>query len=325
MILNSKRQLRTAAGLAVCIIMLACNSKPSSLVISDEDRAMFDSILRRGGDEVRFFSASDGTSIACTVIRPKTDPVAVVAFIHGIAVASRLYTPMADSLAGQGYIVIMMDIRGHGYSKGEPGDVPAGASLVKDARDFFRFVRGEEGDELPLIVMGHSLGTYIWMATLQSFSDLQVDGLILMSGGVVPQKHSKTPSGHKVGTFIRGHRLEYLLSFIFPGLKPIEIVLPKESQAENQPLVTRYSRRFFQNLDIGRESYETFYRSFDRPVLLISGEEDEIMPAEEIRNSYDKFQNGDKSIEMMDNLTHTSIIWHGAPVISAWLDERLRP
>ena len=183
--------------------MLACNSKPSSLVISDEDRAMFDSILRRGGDEVHFFSASDGTSIACTVIRPKTDPVAVVAFIHGIAVASRLYTPMADSLAGQGYIVIMMDIR------------------------------------------GHSLGTYIWMATLQSFSDLQVDGLILMSGGVVPQKRSKTPSGHKVGTFIRGHRLEYLLSFIFPGLKPIEIVLPKESQAENQPLVTRYSRRFF--------------------------------------------------------------------------------
>ena len=90
-------------------------------------------------------------------------------------------------------------------------------------------------------------------------------------------------------------------------------------------MVTRYSRRFFQNLDIGRESYETFYRSFDRPVLLISGEEDEIMPAEEIRNSYDKFQNGDKSIEMMDNLTHTSIIWHGAPVISAWLDERLRP
>ena len=89
------------------------------------------------GDEVRFFSASDGTSIACTVIRPKTDPVAVVAFIHDIAVASRLYTPMADSLAGQGYIVIMMDIRGHGYSKGEPGDVPAGASLVKDARDFF--------------------------------------------------------------------------------------------------------------------------------------------------------------------------------------------
>lgn len=325
MILNPKGRKYAIIGVLLFLMLFGCDSRSSVLTITHEDRAMFDSILSRGSDEVRFFTASDGTPIACTVIRPQTDPVAVVAFIHGVAVASRLYTPMADFLAGQGYVVIMMDIRGHGFSHGEPGDVPGGASLLKDVRDFFLFVREQEGDGLPLIAMGHSLGTYIWMATPQLFSEVQVDGIILMSGGVVPQKRSKTPSGRKVGTFIRGHRVEFLLSFLFPGLKPIEIVLPQESQAENQPLVTRYSRRFFQGLDIGKESYETFYSSFERPVLLISGEEDEIMPAVQVRAAYDKLQSSDKSIKMMDELTHTSIIWHGAPVIAGWLDERFRP
>lgn len=313
------------AGVLLSLTMLGCDSRSSVLTITHEDRAMFDFILSRPSDEVRFFTASDGTSIACTVIWPQADPVAVVAFIHGIAVASRLYTPMADMLAADGYLVTMMDIRGHGFSEGEPGDVPTGASLLKDARDFLGFVREEEGDELPLIAVGHSLGTYIWMATLQSFSEVQVDGIILMSGGVVPQKRSKTPSGRTVGTFIRGHRVEFLLSFLFPGLKPIEIVLPQESQGEDQRLVTRYSRRFFQSLDIGKQSFGAFYGSFNGPILMISGEKDEIMPAAQVRAAYDKLQSSDKSIEMMDELTHTSIIWHGAPVIAGWLDERFKP
>jgi len=318
----TKSDFRIAWWGLIIFILSGCGPKPSPLIISDYDRYMFRSILKRETPEVRFFDAYDSTPIACTIVKPQTDPLGIVLVIHGIGVRAKAYLSLADSLAQEGYITYLMDIRGHGHSGGESGDAPADSSLLKDARDFYQFTIGRESRDLPVVAVGHSLGTYIWTATLSVFNEVRVDGLILIAGGIQQDKKVKDRSPTPDTDFIYLHKLELLASFILPGMKPVEVVLPDEPMSEGQGLVSRYSLNFFKSLDIGDDYLSMFYKKYGGPILLISGELDEVMPADRVRDTFKMSESHDKTLVMKDDATHTSIIWDGTPDIVTWLDDR---
>ena len=81
------------------ILLIGCAKRSSILDISDEDLQFINEIIKRPGEEVRFFPSYDNVPLASTVIRPKTPKKGVILFIHGLGARSNLYLPLADELA----------------------------------------------------------------------------------------------------------------------------------------------------------------------------------------------------------------------------------
>ena len=96
-----------------------------------------------------------------------------------------MYLPLADQFAENGYIIYLLDIRGHGYSQGVSGHMPSSDAMAKDIKHFNEYVLRVEGINQKYIAMGHSLGTYVWINTLASMENVNIDVLVLISGGIV--------------------------------------------------------------------------------------------------------------------------------------------
>jgi alpha-beta hydrolase superfamily lysophospholipase len=92
--------------------------------------------------------------------KPDGQAKATVAIVHGVREHSGRYAPMADYLTSRGYAVYCFDNRGHGRSPGQRGHINAWREYRDDADAFLSLVRSEAPD-LPLFLLGHSMGALI--------------------------------------------------------------------------------------------------------------------------------------------------------------------
>ena len=87
-------------------------------------------------------------------------PTAALMNVHGLGDHSGLYAPLAETLAGAGLAVHGIDLRGHGRSPGQRAYVERWDDHLDDLDAFGRWVTQRHPD-LPLFLMGHSLGALI--------------------------------------------------------------------------------------------------------------------------------------------------------------------
>lgn len=132
--------------------------------------------------ETRFrYEGADGTGLAGFVWRGGAQPKAVLQLAHGAGEhAGRYLGPMAP-IIDAGYVIYTADHRGHGLTSGMtslgdfgPGGAPA---AVDDMAVLSRRARAENPD-LPLILMGHSMGAMFAQAYILDHSNL-IDALVL--------------------------------------------------------------------------------------------------------------------------------------------------
>ena len=123
--------------LILLMLLTGCAKRASILEISDEDLQYINEIIKRPGEEVRFFPSYDNVPLASTVIRPEMQTKGVILFIHGLGARSNVYLPLADELAANGYIIYLLDIRGHGYSHGVKGHMPSSDAMEQDIHHFY--------------------------------------------------------------------------------------------------------------------------------------------------------------------------------------------
>ncbi len=119
------------------------------------------------------FTARDGLEIAACRWDPPGTPRAVVQLTHGMGEHVLRYDGLANVLTGQGFAVYGQDHRGHGASMGgTPGLLGADgwAGLVDDIGLLSGHVRAEHGD-LPLVLLGHSMGSFAVQQYLLDHSD----------------------------------------------------------------------------------------------------------------------------------------------------------
>ena len=255
----------------------------SVLIITEEDIRNFDALLEKTEEEVRFFTSFDKTELACTIVRPKSESKGTVLFIHGIGARAHLYLPMADHLAENGYTIYMLDIRGHGFSNGVPGHMPSKDAMQKDILHFYNFVTTEESGNTPVIAAGHSLGTYIWIHTLSKYDAIKIDGLVLMSGGSVNRlrgSYTKLFSG-KYSRYIS--KWKALLSLFNSNVKPVHISFPELPQLAQAGFVEDYGFSFFTMFLNSNKRFTNFYKNTAIPILMISGDMDELFPVDNIK------------------------------------------
>lgn len=121
-----------------------------------------------------FTSESDGVTIQVHEWAPDGTPRGIVQISHGMGEHAARYDHLARTLAAAGFAVYADDHRGHGLSiVGTPGDLGAGGwnALVDDMVQLSRIVM-DRHPGLPLILVGHSLGSFASQQYILDHSDL---------------------------------------------------------------------------------------------------------------------------------------------------------
>lgn len=118
----------------------------------------------------------DGFELATFRWEPTTDARAQLLIVHGMSEHGRRYARAADAFAEHGFRVQAYDHRGHGSSVGERhprghvGDHDGFGVLLADLRTQAESLRAL-APELPLFVLGHSMGSFITQALLAEAAD----------------------------------------------------------------------------------------------------------------------------------------------------------
>jgi len=129
------------------------------------------------------YKSADGTQIVAYKWEPEDDrgPLAAVQLTHGMGEHAQRYDHVARALNEDRFVVYAQDHRGHGASADPDayGDLGEGGwnALVDDIGLLSAKIRADHPD-LPLILLGHSMGSYAVQQYLLDHS-ADVDGAVL--------------------------------------------------------------------------------------------------------------------------------------------------
>jgi alpha-beta hydrolase superfamily lysophospholipase len=129
-----------------------------------------------------FPSSVDSLAIATYEWGTQSRPKGVIQIAHGIAEYALRYDRLAQDLSAAGWLVYANDHRGHGDSTSDA--VPQGSfgesgwpALVQDVVDFSTALQTRH-PELPLFLLGHSMGSFASQEVILDHSQLYT-GLVL--------------------------------------------------------------------------------------------------------------------------------------------------
>lgn len=134
------------------------------------------------------FTASDGVALAAYKWEPTVPPRAVIHIAHGLAEHAGRYARTAKALNAYGYIVYAHDMRGHGQTApthedlGFLADVDGWNRVVLDVAELLRSEAREQAG-LPLILLGHSLGSYLAQQVIYEHSQLLTAAILSAPNG----------------------------------------------------------------------------------------------------------------------------------------------
>lgn len=135
-----------------------------------------------------YLSSDKEHNLAYYVWTPKKPPVAVLHICHGMCELMDRYHEFAVHMAEQGVVVCGADHLGHGNSasaedRGFFGSSNGDAHLVDDVEGL-RLIMRQRYRNLPYILLGHSMGSFIARVYIVKYKDA-LDGVIISgtSGG----------------------------------------------------------------------------------------------------------------------------------------------
>lgn len=133
-------------------------------------------------------TAPDGTELGAYRWSGDGDPLLIVQIAHGMGEHAGRYARLASALVEAGAVVYAHDHRGHGRTAGDPsrhGDLGQGGwpGLVADLGVVGNHARSEHPG-LPLVVIGHSMGSFALQRYLLDHS-AELDGAVLSGTSAV--------------------------------------------------------------------------------------------------------------------------------------------
>jgi alpha-beta hydrolase superfamily lysophospholipase len=270
---------------------------------------------------------SDGKTLFVRRWDAGAESPASVLIFHGITAYSGPYGPIvAEQLAGAGYNVFGLDLRGHGLSDGKRGDYPSADRFAKDLAETLAVVRS---NSRKLVVMGHSLGVVTAIVAAKN-SPQSIDGLVLVSGA----KRIRTGVYAKPST---AAALKGLLGVAILRGTPVFEYRREGQLGLDDPLFNfRYSARFYSvvygvgALRVMRMLGEgfmdspnlTFNEKLRFPLFVAVGENDEVFPADGEKEFFDGIDCDDKEFHVIPGARHAA--WPKgsfAPLVQ-WLRSR---
>jgi alpha-beta hydrolase superfamily lysophospholipase len=234
---------------------------------------------------------SDEMTIGRVYVRrwPAAEPARVVVIVHGYGEHIGRYEHVAESLVARGSTVVGPDHVGHGRSGGERALITSFEPIVDDLRTVVQETRRE----LPLVMIGHSMGGLIATRYAQRYrADLA--GLVL--------------SGPAVGL---GPILREWLAAPQPPSEPIDVTTLSRDPTVGEayaadPLVWHggWKRATLQALAAAQNDIAEGPSLDGLPLLYIHGEEDALVPVERARPVVERVSGPDREMYILANARH---------------------
>ncbi|MBN2078287.1 MAG: lysophospholipase [Spirochaetes bacterium] len=248
--------------------------------------------IGKGGTEI-FFQNWDTSS-----------PRGILVIAHGVGEHGGRYTNIIRELAKNGISIYAPDHRGHGRSGGPRGHVESFMDYVYDLKLFIDLIK-EEKNELPLVLLGHSMGGVIACKYALSYPD-DVDALVLSSPAVMPAVEVPAWKTKLGKVFSR-----YAPSFSMKtGLNPEELShdLDVVDAYENDRLVHDHvSARWYTEFTKAGEECINRALELRMPLMVFQGREDKIV---DYRGSETLFRNASslkKELHIFEGLYHETM------------------
>ncbi|MBQ8432988.1 MAG: lysophospholipase [Clostridia bacterium] len=245
-----------------------------------------------------FLSSDQRTHLAAYRLDPVGTPRAMVQISHGMCEYFGRYEGFAEYLAEHGFLVFGHDHLGHGNSAEKESDLGftrsgGGAeALVEDV--FFLSQRmKKENPELPLLLFGHSMGSFIAREVLVRRGEFYHAAVICGTGG----PDTPAAAGKLLASLImklkgERHRSNLLKGIAFAGYnkrfeKPCD---PNAWLTRDPHVVERYNADPFCTYVFTTRAYHDLFTLVDwvskkeharmlpktLPLLVVSGEEDPV-------------------------------------------------
>jgi len=232
---------------------------------------------------------------------PEDAPKAVILLVHGYAEHAGRYRYFAEHCVGKGYAVFAIDHWGHGQSDGTPGYVP-GFSVFHDGVDQLVADARQDFPELPLLLVGHSMGGLISATYL--LTEQSKFAACVLSGPAI--KAAEEPSA--VLKAISG-----FLSRFFPKLGVIE--LDSNGVSRDPEVVADYladplvyngkmGARLAAEMLNNMTRIQASARQISLPVLLLHGEKDSLAAADGSVFLESQISSTDKKLRIYPELFH---------------------
>ena len=255
---------------------------------------------------------SDDTILFLRKWEPAVPSKTAIITFHGITAYSEPYDSLGSPLAGAGFSVYGLDLRGHGLSDGVRGDYPGKERLVNDICETITFVKNQ--GFTGVILLGSSLGNVVALEVGLGHCAEHISGLILLSIGrtVEPGAFPEMSAGEKLKTIGK---------MIFAYKRPVMEYKRQGIIGKDDPLFNfKYSPRFLMLINAQRfmDKYR-FPEQVDFPVLVGIGEKDEIFSIETARAFFDEVPSENKEFQVIPGAKHAETHALASPSLIGWL------
>lgn len=113
------------------------------------------------------------------------NPRALIVFVHGLGDHIGRYSRIVNRFVELQCACALFDQRGHGQSEGKRGHVNRFADWVDDLASFVHFSRSEVSPDIPVFIIGSSLGAVISINFLLTHAT-PISGMVTLSAALAP-------------------------------------------------------------------------------------------------------------------------------------------
>jgi acylglycerol lipase len=260
-------------------------------------------LMKTSDDETLFIRRWDSPADSLT-----KKGVAIL-ILHGTTAYSAPYYFMAEPLSAAGYTTFGLDYRGHGLSGGNRGDSPGKERSQADRVEALEYIKNLGFPKV--IVLGHSLGVASAIYLAKEVPG-EISGLVLLSGAY----RGKLPP-REFGVFEQATILTN--SLIRPSTPVIEYKREGMVKSKDPLYNFVYTLRFVSMLDIKELVFE---EEPPMPVLVGTGDQDELFSVDAVRDLYDSIPGNNKEFWVIKDAVHAKFPPECWDQLVAWLDKQ---
>jgi len=310
--------------LAVAIIAISVVAGPSRVMAAGD---AFSSLAINPDAEITSVVMPDGTHLPMR-IWAAANPRAIIIGVHGMNDYSNAFDMPARWFVAQGITVLAYDQRGFGQAPGH-GLWAGSARMVSDLNAVVAFTHKRYPD-LPVYILGTSMGGAVVMRAFSSVTPPHVDGVILAAPAVWGWRAMN--SFYETVIWMSAHLLPSLtLSGNAPGIQPSDNISMLRALG-NDPLVIKQTEigTLYSLVDLMDEA-ALAAPQINVPVLLMFGAHDQVVPPLPIGQALTDMQKAHVDVipacypegyHMLLRDLDRAIVWRD---IESWIDARGQP